>query len=156
MPVDFDHIITRLADSNFDAPAAFLALKRLEGDMKDRIHKFGEDSNNRKLRTFAKKRDPQGRYSKQHGLKRRMRNRNVDLKNLDFTSSLRNKGYAVAKQSDGRPALGFLQDRFRLIAGGQEEQTRQKIWDMSPKERENVIENYSTAVVENLFSDRAR
>jgi len=147
-----DRMIVRLSDPNIDSRAAWLALTNLERDQKKRIHQKGLASDNSPLRTFAKRRFPAGRYSLQHGRKRDQKGRRTDIKNLDFTGDLRRnlRGYGVGTFK-GKPAYGFFQDKFRIIANGQQAQTRQDIWGMSKQEEDNVVEIYTDELLEDIL-----
>lgn len=145
----YDNVIIKLDDPNIDQPAAFAALKRLEGEMKRRIHQQGQSSDGTQLSTFAEKKDPAGYYSKQWGSKRRRFGRTVSKKDLQFYGDLL-RAHTVGTFND-RFVYGFLYDMARIIAEGQEGQTRKPIFSISDRERDLVVQIYSERLVQDIF-----
>lgn len=130
-----DHIIENLGSDAISRPA-FAALKRLEGEMKRRVHQNGQDVNGQQLKTFSKKK--LGSYSLAYGKKRDKAGRQVSVKDLEFHGNLR-RAITVGTYENGY-ALGFLYDKARLIAEGQEGQTRTTIFAPSDEERQLMMD----------------
>lgn len=148
MPL-YDNIIIRLQGDQVDQQAAFAGLKRLEGEVKRRVHQQGKGSDERPLGTFAKSVDDDGFYSKQHGRLRRKRGRRTSPKDLQLTGGLI-RSYTVGTNK-GRYVFGFLTDKSRLIAVGQEEQTRTRIFGPSSREIDNMLQIYAQRLVNDIF-----
>ena len=121
---------------NTSSRAAFLALKRLEGELKYRIHTQGMDANNSLLESFAPK--TIGRYSRAYSKIRQKAGRRIDKKDLEFFGNLR-RSYTVGTFGNGH-ALGFTFDLARQIAEGQQRQTRTLIFTASKTERDTLLE----------------
>lgn len=122
-------LIERLERSDDRAEVA--ALKRLEGEMKVRIHSQGAAADGSRIGPY---RDPYYRA------KRAEAGRQVAFKDLEFFGDLR-RGYGTGQTTNGN-ALGFFQDRTRLIAEGQQRQTGKVIFSPSDTERENMMDVY--------------
>ena len=144
-----DQFILRADDPKIDQPAAFAAFKRLEGEHKRRIHQQGQGSTYTALGTYAEKRDPAGKYSFAYGAKRRAAGKSVTVKNLYYAGGL-SRSYTTGLYQN-RYAYGFLTYRSRLIAQGQQGQTRQEIFSLSDKERDLVTTIYAEQLVKAIF-----
>lgn len=145
----YDNIVIRMDDPNIDQNAAFAALKRFEGEIKRRIHQQGKASDETALSTYAEKKDPAGFYSKQYGAKRRRFSRTVSKKDLQFDGNLL-RAHTVGTFK-GRYVYGFLTDRARRIAEGQQDQTRKEIFSTSDRERRLITTIYSERLVQDVF-----
>lgn len=119
--------------------AEVAALERINGEMKARIFQNGLASDGTPLDTFST--PALGRYSRGYGLKRQKAGRRTDAKDLEFHGDLR-KSIAVGKTGQSN-VIGFQYDAARLIAEGQEKQTRKKIWTPSDEEIDNAMEIYA-------------
>lgn len=112
------------------APQIFISsLEELRGVYLNRIFKRGLASDGRLIE--------RGYRSPGHRKKRRDRGRQVRIKDLNFTSDLlRSVQTGVAGNSY---AMGFISNQSRLIASGQEQQTKRNIWEVSETE-ERIFE----------------
>lgn len=113
-----------------------VALIRLEGDIKRRIHNDGKASDGSLLDTPARRR--LGRYSLQYGKKRQAAGRQTGRKDLQFFGDFL-RSYGAGKSGDVQ-AIGFFQDKARLIAQGQQEQTGKDIFTPSDEEIDRLME----------------
>jgi hypothetical protein len=105
------------------------ALKTLEGSMKVRIFTDGKATNGRKI----------GRYkSKAYAAKRRAANRQTRYKDLEFYGDL-NRNITVGKHRRDY-VLGFANSKAKLIADGQEGQTRKTIFKPSTAELKELAD----------------
>lgn len=97
----------------------------IEGEMKDRIHARGEATEGGAIGDYR---------SRQYKAKRIEAGRQVRKKDLVFKGNLiRNYGTGTFQ---GKQVIGFFQDRYRLIATGQEQQTGKTIFTI----RQETIE----------------
>jgi hypothetical protein len=145
----YDNTILRLEDPNFDQRAAFAALKRLEGEHKRRIHQRGRASDGTQMKTFAAKKDKAGFYSRDYARIRDRFGRGTSKKDLQFLGNLI-RSYTVG-QYKNRYVYGFLNDRSRLIAEGQQSQTRKDIFGASPSEIKNVTKIFADQIIKDYF-----
>lgn len=136
MAGELSSIIEELRTGIEDAEIA--ALQRIEGEIKARIFQNGQAADGSQLDTFSK--PSFGRYSLQWGLKRSAAGRGITVKDLEFKGDLR-RAIAVGKSGNSN-VIGFTFDLARLIAEGQEGQTRKKIWAPNDEEISIGIEVY--------------
>lgn len=126
-----------LAEIEANLPEANLvALKRVEADMKRRIFQQGQATNGSQLDTFSRPRV--GRYSLRYGRVRQEAGRRTDIKDLEFKGDLR-KAITIGLNR-GQLVLGYQYDLARLISQGQEEQTKQVIFEPSDEELQDAAE----------------
>ena len=109
--------------SKAKAEIQFIAIKRIEADMKRRVFNDGKATDGSSL----------GKYkSRSHIKKRTERGRQTGYKDLDFEGDLR-RSLTTGEQGQ-KAVLGFTTNRQRLIAEGQEKQTGKSIWEPSKSE----------------------
>ena len=114
--------------------AEVAALKTLEGDMKARIHNQGRATDGSSLGSYR---------SKSYKKKRESQGRQTVKKDLQFTGDLI-ANYTVGVTGQNRNALGFRNDKTRLIAEGQEgkKQVNKPIFTPSKGELDNMAAAY--------------
>lgn len=144
MPAPFERLEQKLDDAIEAAEIG--ALQRLIGEMKRRIHNEGKGVTGTHLDTFSRPR--LGRYSLGHGRFRKNRGFGVGTKDLEISGSLR-RSYQVGKSGD-KNVIGFTFDKSRLIAEGQEQQTRQTIFAASDAEI-NTAQKAYVATIQRLL-----
>ena len=86
---------------------AYLALSRVEADMKTRVFNEGKDINEVGL----------GKYSPKYAKYRKDNSKQISFKDLEFDGDLR-RSIQVGRSGD-RTVLGFVRTESRLIAGYQ-------------------------------------
>lgn len=107
--------------------AELTGIKTLEGLMKRRIFNQG----------LASDATPLGNYSRAYSQKRRLAGRQIGYKDLEFTGALRRS--LVTGTSKGAAVLGFINDRGRIIAEGQEQQVGRAIWRPTDAELDAMV-----------------
>lgn len=118
--------------------AEISALKTVEGLMKVRIHNRGQSTEAGLI----------GRYRSRWRQVRLNAGLQVAYKDLEFTGDL--KRNVTVGVSDGENVLGFRNTKARLIAQGQEQQTKKEIY--TPTEREyKAMYNAYVKVIRKAF-----
>lgn len=109
---------------------AYEALTRIEADMKTRIFNEGKDVQDVGL----------GKYSPKYAKYRQENSKQIGYKDLEFDGDLR-RSIQVGTSGD-RTVLGYIRDNSRLIAQGQEKQTKKIIFKPSASERKAALETF--------------
>lgn len=106
----------------------YAALSRIEADMKTRIFNLGQDVDGLGL----------GTYSPKYAQYRKDNNKQTGYKDLEFDGDLR-RSIQVGISGNKR-VLGYTRTDSRLIAKGQEKQTKKIIFKVTEDEKKAALE----------------
>lgn len=126
------------------------AFQVLDKSLKPRIHERGQASDNTQLGTMSRAKDPDGKYSKSYGKRRRRKSLTTAVKNLDFYGNFK-RGYGVGTLEDGTPTYGFFTTAARIIGEGQESQTGKVIFRPTPEERIEMMTTFKDVLFRGFF-----
>ncbi len=135
--------------SNLPGRTLLPPLKRLEGDMKSRIHNDGKDSKGRFLNAGTNFKGPrQQDYSLEWAKNRKKRGRQTARKDFqDRGTLLLGLTVDVTRKN---PSLGFKNDKTRILAENLEKQHGKPVWKPTPDERKRAVRGAVKAVFKEM------